>query len=316
MRKVIAGIFLWSSMVSWAQFDAQISQYMFHGNAFNPAAAGENNMIDIVGHHRIHMLGMPGGGSTTLFSVSSPISLLGKKHGIGINLTNDQVGWFTNKSANLQFAFKRQLANGRLSLGVSTGFVSIGFTGDSVAQHNITLGDYHSIVGDEHIPQTSIAGTGFDLNVGAFYTHKNWYAGTSIVHLNQPIIKWGQRTSFKQEMLFYTTAGYNLQLSNPKLQFKPSVLVKSNFKNLQLDLSAYLLYDTRFWGGLTVRPLNSIVLFTGLNFGSGFALGYAFDLATNRLITTNWGSHEFCLSYSFEFVSEKSTTKHKSIRYL
>jgi len=53
-----------------------------------------------------------------------------------------------------------------------------------------------------------------------------------------------------------------------------------------------------------------------MNINGGLALGYSFDLATSRLITTNFGSHEIMLSYSFEYVFSIQNSKYKSIRYL
>lgn len=315
MKKTALGIFIIFSVVVNAQFDAQLSQYMFHSNAFNPAAVGESNLIEITGQHRLNMISMPGGGSTTAFSINSPLKSGKNKSGLGFSVVDDKIGWFNNQQYHLQYAYKRKLGDGSLSIGTELGFVSLGFSGDSVAQNNITS-EYYSMTGDEAIPQTSVVGTGFDIGLGVWYSIENWYAGLSFLHANQPVVKWGQNSEFKQLSSLYITGGYTHKLENQKLSLKPSFLVKSDFNRWQFDLSSRLEYDSKYWGGMTIRPLNSMVLFAGMNINGGLSLGYSFDLATSRLITTNFGSHEIMLSYSFEYVFSKQNSKYKSIRYL
>ena len=316
MRKAITCICIALSGMIYAQFDAQISQYMLHQNAFNPAAVGEKNLIEIIGEHRINMISMPGAGSVSIFSVNSPVKFGTSTHGLGLTFINDRVGLFTNQSFHAQYAYKMKLGAGKLSAGLQLGVVGIGFSGDSLSQNKITLGSYHDISGDEYIPQTSVVGMKFDIGLGALYTLRNWYAGVSFLHLNQPVVKWGDKTEFKQYGMFYTSAGMHFQLSDPKFVLHPSVLIKSDFSLWQFDLSSRVEYDNRFWGGLTIRPFSSVVLMAGINIAGGFAISYSADVATSKLISSNYGSHEIMFAYSFEYVFSKKTTKQKSIRYL
>ncbi len=315
MKKLVLGIFIVFVGSVYSQFDAQLSQYMFHGNAFNPAAVGESNLIEVIGQHRLNMISMPGGGSTTVFSINTPIKIGKNKSGLGISITDDKVGWFNNQSAHFQYAYKTKLGDGRLSIGTELGFVSLGFSGDSVAQHNITS-EYYSMTGDDAIPQTSVIGMGFDIGIGLWYSADKWYAGFSYLHANQPTVKWGLNSEFQQLSSLYLTSGYNYSFDNKKYSLKPSILVKSDFNRWQFDLSSRIEYDNKLWGGITIRPFNTVVLFTGLNINGGLSLGYSVDVATSRLITTNFGSHELVLSYSFEYVFSKQNSKYKSIRYL
>ncbi len=315
MKKLVLGIFIIFVGYVNAQFDAQLSQYMFHANTFNPAAVGESNLIEVIGQHRLNMVSMPGGGSTTAFSINSPIKAGKNKSGLGFSILDDKVGWFNTQSAHLQYAYKRNLGDGHLSVGTELGFVSLGFSGDSVAQNNITS-EYYSMMGDDAIPQTSVIGLGFDVGIGLWYTADKWYIGLSFLHANQPTVKWGLNSEFKQLSSLYVTGGYDYTFDNQKFSLKPSILVKSDFNRWQFDLSSRLEYDNKFWGGLTLRPFNTVVLFAGMNINGGLSLGYSFDVATSRLITTNFGSHEILLSYSFEYVFSKQNSKYKSIRYL
>ena len=298
----------------FSQFDAQFSQYMFHNSSFNPAAVGEGDMIQITGQHRIQWVGMPNGGLTTVFSINSPLKIGNVNQGIGLKFLNDKVGQFSNQSVHLQYAYKKRLGEGTLSLGTDLGFEGIGFNGDSV--RSISLGSYHDIAGDIQVPKTSVSGIGFDMSLGLFYSTPKYYGGISYLHLNNPTVSWGELIKFKQTGSLFITGGYNWALPNTKYVIKPSTLIKTNFSSLQLDLSGRVEYDSRFWGGLSYRLQDAVVLMAGVNIVGGLSIGYSYDIQTSKIATVSSGSHEVMVSYSFEYVFEKTKSKYKSIRIL
>jgi type IX secretion system PorP/SprF family membrane protein len=316
MKKVVLSFLLslLSPILVFSQFDAQLSQYMFHNLAFNPAAAGEGNMIQITGQHRIQWLGMPNGGQTTVFSISSPLKLGTSKQGIGLKFLNDNVGQFTNQSAYFQYAFKKQLGSGVLSIGTDLGFISIGFHGDSV--HTIPIGDYQDNSSDLQIPKSSVVGISFDMSLGLYYSSPKLYAGISYMHLNNPVVNWGDNLKFKQTGSMYFTSGYSWELPDKKFVFKPSTLIKTDFSTFQCDLTARLEYDAKYWGGLTYRIQDALVVLVGINIASGLSIGYSYDLPTSHILMASSGSHEILVMYNFEYIFGKRNSNYKSIRIL
>jgi type IX secretion system PorP/SprF family membrane protein len=299
----------------FSQFDAQLSQYMFHNSSFNPAAVGEDEMIQVVGQHRIQWVGIPNAGRTTIFGINTPLKFLKTNHGAGFRFTNEKIGQFTNQTAHLQYAYKKRLNEGVLSFGADLGFVSLGFNGgDSIRP--ITLGDYHDISGDPEIPKSSVVGMSFDMGIGVFYSAPEFYAGLSYLHLNNPTVNWGDFSEFQQNSSLFITGGYKWSLPDSKYTFKPSTLLKTDFSTLQLDLTARMEYDNKYWGGLSYRIQDAIVVLAGINISGGFSIGYSYDLPTSKIITVSSGSHEILLLYSFEYVFGKRTNKYKSIRIL
>jgi len=297
----------------YSQFDVQLSQYMFHNSSFNPAAVGESGMIQIVGQHRIQWVGMPNAPRTTVFSVNSPLKIGNVLQGVGIRFIDDRAGLFTNQSAHLQYAYKRKLGTGLVSIGADFGFVSLGFRGDSV--RSIT-GEYHNITADPEIPKTDVVGMSFDLNLGAFYSTPSFYAGVSYLHLNNPTVSWGTKTKFKQTGSLFVTGGYNWILPNSKYVFKPSTLIKTDMSSVQCDLTGRMEYDNKYWGGLSYRFQDAVVFLAGVNIASGLSIGYSYDLPTSQIIRVSSGSHEILLMYSFEYIFSKKNSKYKSIRIL
>ena len=316
MKKVVCSILLLLISIGsvFSQFDAQLSQYMFHISSFNPAAVGEGNMIQITGQDRIQWVGMPNAGQTTIFSINSPLKIAKSMNGVGFTFLNDKVGLFTNQAAHLQYAYKKKLGTNVLSIGADLGFVSIGFNGDSVRK--IPIGDYHDIEGDPVIPKNNVTGMSLDINVGAFYTTPIYYAGLSYSHLNSPTVNWGDSLKFKPGGTLYLTGGGTIQMSDPKFVLKPSTLIKTDFSSLQVDLSARLEYNNKYWGGLSYRLQDAVVVLAGINISGGLSVGYSYDLPTSKIISVSSGSHEILVMYSFEYMFGKRTSRYKSIRIL
>src|SRR5665647_1164207 len=117
MRKVVLSILLSFVCLSYvfSQFDAQLSQYMFHNSAFNPAAVGEGNLIQITAQYRNQWMGMPNAPATFIGSINSPLKVQKSLHGIGIRVLNENVGLFTNRTAHLQYAYKKRIGTGTIS---------------------------------------------------------------------------------------------------------------------------------------------------------------------------------------------------------
>ena len=316
MKKVVLSILLLLVSIGsvYSQFDAQLSQYMFHISSFNPAAVGEGNMMQVTGQQRFQWLGIPNAGQTTVVSINSPLRIGKSNNGLGLTILSDKVGLFTDQSAHLQYAYKKKLASGVLSIGADIGFVSIGFRGDSV--HTIPIGDYHNISGDPIIPKTSVAGMSFDMNIGAFYSTPTYYAGVSFSHLNSPTVTWGDTLKFKQYGTCYLTGGCSLALPDSKYVLKPSTLIKTDFSTFQIDLSSRLEYNNKYWLGLSYRFQDAVVFLAGINLAGGLSIGYSYDLPTTQIITVSSGSHEFLLMYSFEYLLGKRNSRYKSIRIL
>ena len=321
MKKVVLSILLLLISIGsvFSQFDVQLSQYMFHTSSYNPAAVGEGDLIHMTFQFRDQWLGFPNAGKTWLLSANSPLKIGNSNNGIGLTFLHDQVGQFVNQSAHLQYAYKRKLGPGVLSVGADLGFVNIGFNkGDSIQSpsHVIPIGDYHQIADDPLIPTSSVTGFGFDMNVGVYYSTPTYYGGISYSHLNSPTVSWGDKWSFKEYGTLYLTGGYNLALADPKYVFKPSALIKSDLSSWQWELTSRVEYDSKYWGGLSYRYQDAVVFLAGINISGGLSVGCSYDLPTSQILSVSPGSLEFLATYDLQYLFGKRTSKYKSIRIL
>ena len=116
---------------------------------------------------------------------------------------------------------------------------------------------------------------------------------------------------------YYLTAGYTMQMANPSLEFLPSIFVQSDTKVTKIDVNATLMYNKKFWGGVSYRVGSAVVGMVGLNILNGVKVGYSYDFDTSKLMNvTQRRSHEIMVGYDFRIGVDKIPQKYKSIRYL
>lgn len=300
----------------YAQFDPQIGQYMYLPTAYNPAAAGEGDLMKVAGLHRMQYVGIKNAPMTTYFSFCSPFVIGKTRHGAGVRFLNDRYGLFTNQSLHAQYAYRQKLGKGYLSAGVDLGFINIGFKGDSVNLSQLSGSQYHD-ASDEAIPKGEKSGMKFDMGVGLYYTAPTWWVGVSYSHLTRPRIEWDDYSEIRATGTMYIAGGYNFRLKNAKeWQLKPSAMVMTDFYSWDINLTLMCDYKDKYRWGVGYRIDGSVNLLVNIDIISGLALGYTCELPTNKLMIESFGSHELYLAYGFDILKPKRTNKYKSVRYL
>lgn len=316
MKKHIAlSLLLMVAATVFGQFDPQIGQYMYMPTAFNPAAAGEGDLMKVSGLHRMQFTGIKNAPMTTYFCFQSPFRIGKTSHGAGIRFMNDRYGLFTNQTLHVQYAYRQKLGKGYLSVGVDLGFVSVGFKGDSVNLDQLSGSSYH-VSGDQKIPTTQESGMGFDMSVGVYYTAPAWYAGLSYSHLTMPEIAWGDYATIRLRGTMYAFGGYNWRIRNSKFMLRPSAMLMTDFRSWDLNMNLMCEYKERYRWGLGYRVGGSVAVLLGMDIISGLQLGYTYELPTNKLLLESYGSHEIYLAYGFDILKPKRNNRYKSVRYL
>ena len=320
---VLLVISLSVSLCVRAQFDAQIGQYMFMQSTYNPAAAGDAELMRVLGSHRMDFTGIQDAPMTTYFSFTSPFVIGKTKHGAGVRFMNDKFGLFTNQSLFLEYAYRHKLGRGVLSVGADLGFVNLSFAVDSV---DFAAGqdEYHQDF-DPAVPATSgggnekgASGMGFDMGVGVYYSAPTWWVGASYSHLTNPKLEWGgvRETEISVRGTLYVSGGYNWQLKNKAWMLLPSAMVMTDFVGWDVNLTMLAQVRKRYRFGLGYRIAGSVNVLLGMDIISGLQLGYTYELPANGLIKESYGSHELYMAYGFNILKPKHTNKYKSVRYL
>lgn len=288
----------------------------------NAGAVAQNDMMNLLGAYRLQWAGFSDAPVDMFFSVNTPLSISGTKHGVGLVFSSENIGLFKDQSVLLQYSYKMKLWKGVVGLGLNVGFLSQTFDFSGV---DFTGNGGSPIEGDEyHKNDDSYSSSGegvddnaltFDAGVGAYYSDDEMFVGLSVAHLNSGTTNFGKDSAeMYVPRVFYLTGGYNIPQSNAFYTLKPSTQIRSDFSDFQMDLTCVLEYDKRIRGGLTYRLGDAFVFLVGMDLFSGLRLGYSYDLPVSKMIVSG-GSHEIYLRYSFKPEFSKKN-KYKSDRIL
>lgn len=279
---------------------------------YNPSLAGKDTLMHISVMDRMQWVGVDGAPQTFFASVDMPFKLKQKKCGVGLTATNDKAGLFTTTNIAAQFAYNIKSKYGRLALGLQVGMINQGFNAGEIYMPDGDAWDQS----DESIPTSTVSAMSIDLGLGALYEFREFYAGLSVQHLNKATMDLDEYAYSQESRTFYFLGGCNIPVRGTLFLIQPSVLVKTANKATQTDCTLRASYDNRFWGGVSYRFKDAVVLMVGANIQS-FRIGYAYDIGTSALAKVSNGSHEVMLSYTLNIdLGHQANHIYKSIRIL
>lgn len=321
MRKIIT-VLLFAVLftAAFSQQERQVSHYMYDLVSVNPASAGSSDKINAHGILRQQWVGIDGAPFTGVLNIEGPFKLFNASHGVGASIWYDKLGFNEDINLSVSYAYQFQLGNGKLGVGLSGSFVNRKLNPDWV----IPTSPLHDAPDqDIAIPSGKQNEFTFDLGAGLFYRTDELYVGISSTHLlEDEFVYQTEGTSSTGEATekmirhYYFTAGYDLQLSNPAFELLPSVLLQSDARATKIDLNATVMYNKKFWAGVSYRIGSAVVGMVGMDILNGVKIGYSYDFDTSALANFSKGSHEVMLGYSFTLGVEKTPQKYKSIRFL
>ena len=295
-----------------AQNEVQTSMYWATPTQYNPASAGSDSALHVTAFDRMQWVGVEGAPQTFFLSVDAPLRIMGKRVGAGVSVLNDQAGLFKTTFVSAQLSYSLSLWGGRLALGLQPGFVNQTFSGGEVF---IPSGDAWDAT-DPSIPRSDVSGKAFDLGLGVYYEWGKWYGGVGLQHLNAAELELSDYAYSQLERTLYFHTGGNISLKRTLFILQPSVLVKTTFQFTQYDFTLRALWNQKFWGGISYRPSDAVVLMLGADIGN-VRLGYAYDIGISRFGMASGGSHELMAGWTMPIELEKKNRHgRKSIRIL
>lgn len=283
--KILVVAIMLLGATSYAQQDAQFTQYMYNTINVNPAYAGSRGVLSIFGLHRTQWVGLDGAPTSNTFSLHSP---LGKNLGGGLSFINDKLGPTVENQISADLSYTIQASDTyKLSFGMK-------------ATANLFNLDVNKLniykQGDASLQSYN----NFTPNIGAgLYLHSDkLYVGLSVPNfLETNRYSDNEVKIYKDKMNVYLIGGYVFDLS-PSLKFKPAFLLKEVVGSpLQLDVSGNFLINEKLTLGLAWRWSAAVSAMAGFQITDGMYIGYGYDLETTQLANYNSGSHEIFLRY-------------------
>ena len=296
--RLVFFVFMLTGIASYAQQDAQFTQYMYNTININPAYAGSRGFMSLFALHRTQWVGLDGAPVTNSFSINTPIS--NSKMGVGISFLNDRIGP-TNEneiSADVSYSI-RTSESFRLSFGLKV--TSNVFNLDVSRLNPVSQND----------PQFQNLNNSFTPNFGAgLYLHsEKTYIGLSVPNFIESN-KYDSNSvaMFKEKINYYLIAGHVFDLGE-NLKFKPTLLTKMvSGAPLQVDVSGNFLISKKFVIGSAYRWSAAFSAMAGFQISEGIFVGYGYDKETTNLANYNSGSHEIILRFELSKTYNKITS--------
>ena len=272
---------------SFAQQDAQYTQYMYNTINVNPAYAGSRGVMSIFALHRTQWVGLDGAPVTNAVSINKQIN--DSRLGLGVSLVNDRIGPTVENAISADLSYTIPTSETvKLSFGIK-------------ATANLFNLDVNQLnPADANDPSLQNLDNEFSPNFGAgVYLHsEKFYFGLSVPNFLEDTKYSDNSVSvFKERMNFYAIGGYVFDIS-PSVKFKPAFLTKVVAGSpLQVDLSGNFLFFDKLMLGGAYRWDAAVSAMAGFQITDGLFIGYGYDLETTKLKNYNSGSHEIFLRF-------------------
>ena len=272
---------------SFAQQDAQYTQYMYNTININPAYAGSRGVMSIFGLHRTQWVGLDGAPTTNAFSLNTPLN--DSNLGLGLSFVNDKIGPTSDNTISADLSYTINTSDTfKLSFGVK-------------ASGNFFNLDVNKLnPADPADDNLQAFDNEFSPNIGAgVYLHSDkMYFGLSVPNfLQDKKYNDNQYAVFQERMNFYAIGGYVFDISQD-VKFKPAFLTKLvTGSPLQVDASANFLFMDKFMLGAAYRWDAAVSAMAGFQVTDGLFIGYGYDRETTNLRRFNSGSHEVFLRF-------------------
>lgn len=312
MKRGIAYVILLLMLGVTAKLSAQqlplYSQYIFNGFMVNPATAGYDGYTSFNTTARQQWLGF--GEAPRTYSASWQTRVLKRSYkiinrpvasdnrlrpstkgrvGLGAYLINDVNGKVATTGASFTYAYHIHFRRQQLSFGLAAKAIQYRIDTDQ-----LTFG----LPGDPVLNGVKPTAYSPDADFGIHFYDPNFVLGLSVSNLLQTSVKLGGSVipNFGTPRHYWFMGAYRIRLSQ-MLELEPGTLLKTSENwNPQGDFTLKLIVNDQFWGGLSYRTNQSMILLLGVRI-EGLHFGYSFDWAFSEIAHFNYGSHEITLSY-------------------
>ena len=284
--RILLFVLMFTGVFSFAQQDAQFTQYMYNTININPAYAGSRGALSMFALHRTQWVGLEGAPVTNAVSLNTPINE--SNLGLGVSLINDKIGPTTENTISADLSYTTQTSEiWKLSFGIKATANLFDLDPSKLNPVDATdpsLQNYNK----------------FSPNIGAgLYLHSDKaYVGFSVPNFIQTNRYDDNEVAiFKERISYYLIAGYVFNF-NDYVKFKPALLTKMiEGAPLQVDVSGNFMFYNKFMVGLSYRWSASVSAMAGFQVTDGLYIGYGYDRETTNLNNYNSGSHEIYLRY-------------------
>lgn len=300
-----------------AQQEPVFSHYMFNSLSFNPAYAGNKDMLSIQTAYRMQWVGIEGAPRTLLLNADMPIR--NNKMALGFDAYQDKIGDFSVSKFYTSYAYKIQLnTNLRASFGIAAGWENWNLNRNNISSSGNV---------DPMLNTTNFNKNTLDVRAGTYISNNNFYFGISSTSILENLYNTNGSNAIQRN--YYLTAGYLYKLS-PTLVLYPSFLYRDDFsQGGSFNFTQLVGINSNIWFGLSYRNGTRFIsneqlkssntssrvmsMLFDIELNDQFRIGYSYDYSLSILNQFENGSHEINIAY---YLSSKKSSRMLNPRYL
>jgi type IX secretion system PorP/SprF family membrane protein len=287
-------LFLICSFSGKAQQDAIASQYHLNPAMINPAYSGLYNSFMVSANSRLQWTGLDGHPFSNFVTVTS--SLIEKKVGGGILISQDNIGITSSTEMAVMGAYRIEMNQASFSFGLQGGFVNI-----KQKYNELTL----RYADDPNFPEGTQSTMKPNFGAGLALMSEKYFIGLSVPRLLNVKFEDGVTASSLYKRHYYASGALIRDLT-PMMKIKPVVLLRYvEGAPLSYEFGANILWNHKCWFGAYTRNLTTQGVLFQLLVNQTVRLGYAIEIPTAKSIETRFITHELVIGIDLSLFKDQ-----------
>lgn len=284
----------------FAQQEDQFTQFMHYKLGFNPAYAGSTGGTRITAMARQQWIGLEGAPQSQLITFNMA-ALDSKRLGVGGSLIRQSIGVTDRYTLEGDYAYRFELGNGYLGMGLSASIrmIQVNFDEVHATQPKETDSAIPNGYQSRYVP---------NFGVGIFYNTESFYFGFSAPRLLQNSIGLADAggTLTKEAVHYYGMTGFVIPLKGEDIRLQPHLLLKYvTGAPFDADFNLSVTFMNKFTTGVSYRIGGdksnaigeSISALVSAQVSKNILFGLSYDYSLSDLQDYNSGSAEVFLHY-------------------
>jgi len=292
-------IFLFLIVQLYAQIQPITSHYMFHPQWSNPAFYGKKDGINFGANYRHQWAKLEGQPKT--MNVFADAAIPQARGAVGFTINTDWLGAFTNTKLNVGYTYIQPIKNKiKFSIGLNAGVEVSKLDGSKL----ITPEGDNTGLNDDYLSQQTQRSIRPNLTLGVAVQHQFVEAGISYSNAINAKDKFKGTTETlkpKYGSVFQTYIAGNIKIKKD-FSLKPSIVINTDFKEIQTDISIIAGYKDYIGFGISARGYNkrsfeSLTPIISVGPIKNICIIYSYDVNLTKLNAVNKGTHELSVTY-------------------
>lgn len=298
MNRVFA--IIWIIFIS-LQLKGQVfplsDHYGYNMLAINPASAGCDQALSATLLYRRQWVGFKDAPQNQALAVHTPLNY--DRMGLGLLMESNNIGIFRQTNLMANYAYRRELYSGKLSLGLGFGVTLYHNSWDDLQANDAN---------DFELINNPVSAALPSFSLGIYYYSKKYYFGISLPRFltqeqDPNSGKYKIRNDYSQYE-YFAAGGYTFDLGD-QVSVSPSCLLKYRPATpLQFDYTVQVSYRNRIQAGIGYRTKSVLIGILQCRINDQLKLAYSYDIDAGNLGKYKSGSHEIGLNYIFSYTAK------------